>query len=58
MALNGVLAEALDGLVEPLAELGRDAGLREAREQLLVVPRELAVTPPRRHVAPELVGPP
>ena len=30
--------------------------LREAGEQLLAVPRELAVAPPRRHVAPELVG--
>ncbi len=57
MALRkAVLTEALDLLVELLAERLRDAALLEADEKPLPVLLERAGLPPRGHVAPQAIG--
>src|SRR5690606_19874976 len=53
---EAVIAEALDLLEQRFAELARNPFPRESLEQPLAVARELAVAPPSRHVAPELIG--
>ncbi len=57
MALGkAIFAEPLDRLIKALAELARDASLREPLEQPRTVPLEPSVAAPRGHVAPELIG--
>src|SRR6185312_7455268 len=53
---EAVLAEAVDLLVELLAEAARDAAAGEAVEELVAVALQAARLAPARHVPAELVG--